>query len=84
MDRREAIKSMINNLINDKTEEASLDIHNVLVAKMRDVAGLGSTEVDAADDVPAGEDDVVVADDDSACEDTVDAVETVDDSSAAE
>lgn len=83
MDRREAIKSMINNLINDKNEEASLDIHNVLVAKMRDVAGLSSIEVDAADDVPAGEDDVV-ADDDSTGKDPVDAVETVDDSSAAE
>lgn len=46
MDNKDALKSMLNNLINDKQEEASLDLHNYLSAKMKSVAGLdtGSTE----------------------------------------
>lgn len=55
MDKREALKSMLNNLINDKPEEASLDLHNYLTTKMRDVSGLAATP-----DVAGG-----VADDDS-------------------
>lgn len=43
MDKREALKSMLNNLINDKPEEASLDLHNYLTTKMRDVSGLAAT-----------------------------------------
>jgi len=50
MDNREALKSMLNNLINDKQEEASLDLHNYLTTKMKDVAGLGAAP---ADEVPA-------------------------------
>jgi hypothetical protein len=44
MDKKEALKSMLYNLINDKTEEASLDLHNYLVSKMKDVSGLQSTQ----------------------------------------
>lgn len=51
MDKREALKSMLNNLINDKPEEASLDLHNYLTTKMRDVSGLAATpEGEVADD----------------------------------
>ena len=42
MDSREALKSMLNNLINDKQEEASLDLHNYLTTKMKVVAGTGT------------------------------------------
>jgi hypothetical protein len=49
MDNKEALKSMLNNLINDKPEEASLDLHNYLTAKMKDVAGIGAQ---VADDTP--------------------------------
>jgi hypothetical protein len=57
MDKREALKSMLNNFINDKPEEASIDLHNYLTTKMREVAGLG-TDVAAettGDEPPAGD-----------------------------
>lgn len=40
MDKREAIKSMLNNMINDKQEQAELDLHGYFTSKMREVAGL--------------------------------------------
>jgi len=40
MDKREALKSMLNALINDNQEQAALDLHGYLAAKMQDVAGL--------------------------------------------
>lgn len=40
MDKREQLKSMLNNLINDKSEQAGLDFHNYLTTKMREVTGL--------------------------------------------
>ena len=55
MDKREALKSMLNNLINDKPEEASLDLHNYLTAKMREVSGLAAAP-DVADDDIADDD----------------------------
>ena len=39
---REALKNMLNNLINDKQEEATLDLHNYLSAKMKDVTGFAT------------------------------------------
>lgn len=52
MDKREALRSMLNNLINDKPEEASMDLHNYLTAKMRDVSGLtATTQGNATSDV---------------------------------
>ena len=48
MDKREALKSMLNNLINDRPEEASMDLHNYLTTKMRDVSGLAATPQDEA------------------------------------
>ena len=42
MDKRDALKSMLNNLINDKTEQAQLDLHAYLTAKMRDITGLSA------------------------------------------
>ena len=59
MDNRENLRSMLNNLINDKQEEASLDLHNYLTAKMRGVAGIATTDTVDVDD-GAG----VIADDD--------------------
>jgi hypothetical protein len=51
MDKREALKNMLNNLINDKPAEASVDLHNYLSAKMKDVAGLAPQEAPAHDDI---------------------------------
>lgn len=54
MDKREALKSMLNNFINDKSEEASIDLHNYLVAKMREL-----TELKAGGGDKAGDEDEV-------------------------
>lgn len=37
---RTALKSMLNNLINDKHEEASLDLHGYFTNKMKELSGL--------------------------------------------
>lgn len=65
MDKREALKSMITNLINDRSEEASLDFHSYLTDKMRDISGVAAadtTQVETPDvaevqDAPSGEDE---------------------------
>lgn len=56
MDKREVLKSMLNNLINDKPEEAALDFHNYAVPKMRDIAGLSSSEVIDDEEVTVDDD----------------------------
>lgn len=38
------LKAMLNNLINDKPEEATLDLHNYLAGKMRETVGLASSQ----------------------------------------
>jgi hypothetical protein len=43
MDKREALRSMLNNLINDKQAEAQLDLHSYLTDKMKEVSGLVPT-----------------------------------------
>lgn len=59
MDKRELLKSMLHNLINDKPEEAALDFHNYITPKTREVAGLGSeaggTTTDSGTEGSAGE-----------------------------
>lgn len=44
-DARDAIRSMVNNLINDNTAQADMDAHSVFVSKMKDAAGIGAQEV---------------------------------------
>lgn len=52
-DKREMLKSMLNNLIHDKREEADMDLHNYLTAKMKSVAGIsGTDQSDLTDDTP--------------------------------
>lgn len=50
MDNREQLRSMLNNLINDKREEATLDLHNYLTSKMKGVSGI-ETSTGAESDV---------------------------------
>ena len=59
MDKREALKSMLNNLINDKHEEASMDLHGYMTAKMQEISGIGQQ----AATEPAVEDEELTADD---------------------
>jgi hypothetical protein len=48
MDRKEMLKSVLNDIIHDRTEQATVTMHDYFVAKTREVSGLGgSTEVDA-------------------------------------
>ena len=49
MENREALKSMLNNLINDKVEEATLDFHNYLTTQVKLV-----TEMAAGRDFSSG------------------------------
>jgi len=44
MDKREALKSMLQHFIDDNTEQATLDLHNYLTLKSREVLGLGAAD----------------------------------------
>lgn len=57
-DKREMLKSMLNNLIHDKREEADMDLHNYLTAKMKSVSGISGPETEAAVDVLPDSDDL--------------------------
>jgi hypothetical protein len=58
MDKREQLKSMLHNMINDNPEQASLDLHNYLTTKMREVSGLAAPAVAPTDaPVPTPESD---------------------------
>ena len=66
MDNRDNLRSMLNNLINDKAEEASLDLHNYLTTKMKEVAGISTASVNTSnddDDDESTTDEVDVGDD---------------------
>lgn len=44
MEQKEILKSVVNDLINDKSDNASVSLHNYLTGKMRDVAGLSTQQ----------------------------------------
>ena len=50
-DKREMLKSMLNNFIHDRREEADMDFHNYLTDKMKSVSGISSTETEETVDV---------------------------------
>lgn len=45
-DPREQLKSMLQDLINDRPEQAEVTIHNYIVAKTQQMADDASTDVD--------------------------------------
>ena len=45
MDNKEALKSMLQDVINDKMEQASVIMHDYFVAKTREVTGLAQGQV---------------------------------------
>ena len=47
-DPREQLKSMLQDLINDRHEQAEVTIHNYIVSKTQQMAGLGQTEIDVS------------------------------------
>lgn len=57
-DHATALKSMLQDIINDRQEQATVTMHDYFVAKTREVAGLGTPQVE-----PPAEDDTDVVDD---------------------
>lgn len=45
MDQKEILKSVVNDLINDKSDSASVSLHTYLTGKMQDVAGMSKPQV---------------------------------------
>jgi hypothetical protein len=43
-DPREELKSMLQDLINDRPEQAEVTIHNYIVAKTQELSGLGAVQ----------------------------------------
>lgn len=54
MDQKEALKSMLQDVINDKMEQASVTMHDYFVAKTREVTGLAKTHEPDLDDLTEG------------------------------
>ena len=48
MDRRDLLKSMLQNFINDKADDAKQDFHQYLTIKSKEITGLGSDAAPAA------------------------------------
>ena len=42
MDKKEILKSVLQNFINDKPEQAQADFHNYLTLKSKEITGIGS------------------------------------------
>lgn len=56
MDHKEALKSMLQDVINDKMEQASVTMHDYFVAKTREVTGLAQApQVEEQPAEPAAE-----------------------------
>lgn len=47
MDSKEQLRSMLQDIINDREEQASVSMHDYLVAKMREVSNLGQAPASA-------------------------------------
>ena len=43
MDHSETLKAMLQDIINDRTEQAAVTMHDYFVSKTREVAGLNKT-----------------------------------------
>ena len=55
MDNKEQLKSMLNNFINDRQAEASMDLHNYLTSKMREVSGIAPAQASESGDDDAAD-----------------------------
>ncbi len=49
MDHKEMLKGMLQDVINDRMEQASVTMHDYFVAKTREVTGLAQTAEEVAD-----------------------------------
>ena len=53
----ETLKAMLQDIINDRQEQASVTMHDYFVAKTREVSGLGNPEPTVQDDETPPEND---------------------------
>lgn len=53
MDHQDALKSMLQDVINDRMEQASVTMHDYFVSKTREVTGLAKQPQDTADESSA-------------------------------
>lgn len=58
MDHSEALKAMLQDIINDRQENASVTMHDYFVSKTREVAGLSQPEIAAVDHTDDIDDDI--------------------------
>jgi len=59
---KELLKSVLNDLINDKHEQASVSLHSYLTTKTQEVAGLAQQHTEVTDDeevIETDDEDVV-------------------------
>jgi hypothetical protein len=50
MEHKELLKTMLQDVINDRMEQASVTMHDYFVAKTREVSGLGTVEETTEDE----------------------------------
>lgn len=48
MDKRDLLKSVLQNFINDKPDDAKADFHQYLTLKSKEITGIGAPAVEAA------------------------------------
>lgn len=68
-DHAEALKSMLQDIINDRTEQATVTMHDYFVSKTREVTGLADAHTPVGDEPlehnePVDDDDMTNVDDD--------------------
>jgi hypothetical protein len=54
MDNTEALRAVLQDVINDKLEQASLTMHDYFVAKTREVTGIGKSSEAAPEESTEG------------------------------
>jgi len=57
-DHAETLKSMLQSIINDRHEEASVTMHDYFVSKTKEVAGLGEPQSASSDTTEADPDEI--------------------------
>ena len=56
---KELLKSVLNDLINDKHEQASVSLHSYLTTKTQEVSGLAQQKTEVTDEIETDEEEIV-------------------------
>lgn len=62
MDKRDLLRNVLNSMIDNNQEQASLDMHNYLTIKMKEVAGLAQPQAVESGVDDTGNDDAGASD----------------------